>query len=236
MIFIQEDVVDHSPPSPFTTSRHKELNGLLESGVFEVVDITDIPQGIRIFNSRFVDEIKNPSTTSAFEKSRLVVQAYKDTEKDIVLTQSPTIQRVSQRLILTITAILPGYSLYLRDITQAYTQSKTQLNRDFFVRPPTELKLTRGSILRVIKPLYGVPEAGNHWYNTYHSHHIQKLHMNQSTYDPCLLYITSNTGFRIIGIQTDDTLILADTTFATQEADKLKKAQFLSKERELLQL
>jgi hypothetical protein len=43
-----------------------------------------------------------------------------------------------------------------------------------------------------------------------------------------------HTGFGIIGIQTDDTLILADTTFATQEADKLKKAQFLSKEQEQL--
>jgi hypothetical protein len=64
--------------------------------------------------------------------------------------------------------------------------------------------------------------------------------MNQSTYDPCLLYTptttptVNHTGFGIIGIQTDDTLILADTTFTTQEADKLKKAQFLSKEREQL--
>jgi hypothetical protein len=87
--------------------------------------------------------------------------------------------------------------------------------------------------------LYGVPEAGNHWYNTYHSYHIKQLRMNQSTYDPCLLYTPTttpvdHTGFGIIGIQTDDTLILADTMFATQEADKLKKAQFLSKEREQL--
>ena len=80
-----------SPQSPFAASRRKELNGLLESGVFEVVDITDIPHGIRVFNSRFVDEIKNPGTDKAFEKSRLVVQAYKDAKKDLVLTQSPTI-------------------------------------------------------------------------------------------------------------------------------------------------
>jgi hypothetical protein len=85
----------------------------------------------------------------------------------------------------------------------------------------------------VIKPLYGVPEAGNHWFNTYHSHHIKKLQMNQSTYDPCLLY-TGNTGFGIIGIQTDDTLILANTAFAIDEDKELKKAQFLSKEREQL--
>jgi hypothetical protein len=252
MIFVQdEELTAHeSHQFPFTASRRKELNGLLENGVFEVVNIKDVPDGIRIFNSRFVDEVKNPGTDKAFEKSRLVVQAYRDTEKDMVLTQSPTIQRVSQRLILTLAAMMPGTSLYLRDITQAYTQSKTQLNRNFFVRPPAELKLTDGLILRVIKPLYGVPEAGNHWFNTYHSHHITKLQMNQSTYDPCLLYTTGstasnttgstgsdngeNTGFGIIGMQTDDTLILADKTFATNEANKLKKAQFLSKEREQL--
>ena len=146
----------------------------------------------------------------------------------MVLTRSPTIQRVSQRLILALAAILQTdqTSLYLRDIMQAYTQSKTQLNRDFFVRPPAELRLKDGSILRVVKPLYGVPEAGNHWFNTYHTHHIRKLRMNQSTYDPCLFRTASNdnSGFGIVGIQTDNTLILCDNTFAINEADELKKA------------
>jgi hypothetical protein len=223
----------------FTTSRQKELNGLLENGVFEMVSITDIPQGVRIFNSRFVDEIKNKGTDKAFEKSRLVVQAYKDQEKDMVLTQSPTIQRVSQRLLLALAPTLAnlGVSIYLRDITQAYTQSKTTLNRQFYVRPPAELELPEGSILRVVKPLYGVPEAGNHWFNTYHTHHIRQLHMNQSTYDPCLLYANSTTqggGFGLVGLQTDDTLILGDSAFVIQEDAELKRAQFLSKEREQL--
>lgn len=60
----------------------------------------DVPAGTRFFNSRFVGEIKHEGTERAFEKSRLVVQAYNDQGKSIVLTQSPTIQRLSQRLIL----------------------------------------------------------------------------------------------------------------------------------------
>jgi hypothetical protein len=165
-VFLQ----DEASPS-FEDSQRKELNGLLEKGVFEVVNTSDIPQGVRIFNSRFVDEIKNAGTDKAFEKSRLVVQAYYDHGKDLVLTQSPTIQRVSQRLILALSAVLQeekSASLYLRDISQAYVQSNTRLNRDFFVRPPKELELKEGSILKVVKPLYGVPEAGNHWFNTYY--------------------------------------------------------------------
>jgi hypothetical protein len=86
-------------------------------------------------------------------------------DRKYVLTQSPTIQRVSQRLILCIAAMGP-HSLYLRDISQAYVQSATNLNREFYVRPPRELQnelgLGEDSVLKVLKPLYGVPEAGNH--------------------------------------------------------------------------
>jgi hypothetical protein len=150
-----------------------------------------------------------------------------------VLTQSPTIQRVSQRLILCIAA-MGLHSLYLRDILQAYVQSTTNLNREFYVRPPqelvAELGIEKDSVLKVLKPLYGVPEAGNHWFKTYHSHYVQQLHMDQSTYDPCLLQ--SNEPFSIVGLQTNDTLFLVDETFAEAEQNELRKAKFMAKERE----
>ena len=44
--------------------------------------------------------------------------------------------------------------------------------------------------------------------------------MNQSTYDPCLLYTNTN-GFGVVGLQTDDTLFLADDIFATAEEERL---------------
>ena len=117
---------------------YKEITGLLKKGVFKITKLINIPQGIRLFNSRFVDKIKNPGTNKAFKKSRLVIQAYNNQEKEFVLTQSPTIQRVSQRLILCIAAI-ELHSLYLQDISQAYIQSTTNLNCEFYVRLPHEL-------------------------------------------------------------------------------------------------
>lgn len=42
--------------------------------------------------------------------------------------------------------------------------------------------------LKVIRPLYRVPEAGTHWYQTYHRHHMEKLHLKPSKFDPCLLF------------------------------------------------
>jgi hypothetical protein len=53
--------------------RYKEINRLLEKGVFVVIMERDVPQGVRIFNLRFVNKIKHPSTNKAFKKSRLVV-------------------------------------------------------------------------------------------------------------------------------------------------------------------
>jgi hypothetical protein len=56
--------------------------------------------------------------------------------------------------------------------------------------------------------------------------------MAQSTYDPCLLY--SNKPFSIVGLQTDNTLFLADKTFADAKENKLYKTKFIAKERERL--
>ena len=229
-LFLQDDV-------DYETSRQAEITGLLEKGVFTVTSRADVPEGIRIFNSRFVDEIKHKGSENELKKSRLVVQAYNDDSKHIVLTQSPTIQRISQRIILSIAAMTAENTrLYLRDISQAYVQSTTMLNRDFYVNPPWELakrlNLTDDSVLKVVKPLYGVPEAGNHWFKTYHSHHLDELAMEQSTYDPCLLY--SNRPFGVVGLQTDDTLFVGDDDFVEKEQAGLEKAKFMAKERERL--
>jgi hypothetical protein len=93
--------------------------------------------------------------------------------------------------------------LYLRDISQAYIQSTTSLNRDFYIKPLYELAQQLGlqeqSILKVVKPLYGVLEAGNHWFKTYYSHHVKNLSMEQLTYDPCLLY-SKSPGFGVVGL------------------------------------
>jgi hypothetical protein len=225
-----------TPDGQYTESRRKEINGLLEKDVFEPADLKDIPPGTRIFNLRFVDEIKDPGTEKAFEKSRLVVQAYNDANKTTVLTESPTIQRCSQRLLLCLAACIKDSKLYLRDVTQAYTQSTTLLNRDFYVRPPPELAAAYGStILKVIRPLYGIPEAGNHWFRTYQQHHTNRLNMTTSTFDPCLLYSTEvATGFGIVGIQTDDTLLLADPAFAVREQQEIENASIKCKPREEL--
>ena len=71
----------------FSASRQKEVIGLLKKGVFKIIKLYNMLKGVRLFNLRFIDKIKNKGTDKAFKKSRLVVQAYNDLEKELVLTQ-----------------------------------------------------------------------------------------------------------------------------------------------------
>jgi hypothetical protein len=139
---LRKDGVITTPGGPFERSQRQEIDGLIARGVFEFVQYNPIKHsGIRIFNSRLVNEIKGKATNTLFEKSRLVVQAYNDEGKELILTQSPTIQRASQRVIIAIAPSLAnlGIKLYLRDITQAYIQSTTMLNRLILANLPKEM-------------------------------------------------------------------------------------------------
>jgi len=228
-----------TPGKPFEQADVTELNSLFEAGVLKVIKFDPKVHGnIRIFKSRLVREVKG-KTTQPYEKSRLVVQGYHDEDKEALLTTSPTIQRCSQRVIMALAPSFRslGMVLMLRDITQAYTQSKTKLNRLVLVQLPAELKkkYPEGTLLHVVLPLYGLAEAGMHWFATYFEHHKEQLGMETSAFDPCLLITKDNQEeFGITGLQTDDTLNLGTVKFMEKEDSKLQKAKLKAKPQTIL--
>ncbi|EED13530.1 hypothetical protein TSTA_097860 [Talaromyces stipitatus ATCC 10500] len=89
------------------------------------------------------------------------------------------------------------------DITQVYTQVKTKLERLIIANLPIEMqdKYLLDLLLLVEGPLYGIPEAGVHWFRTYQAYHLNKLNMETSTYDPCLLISKlGDNEFGLMGI------------------------------------
>lgn len=52
---------------------------------------------------------------------------------------------------------------------------------------PTELGLQKGTVLKVLKPLYKIPELGQNWYLTYLEHHMTRLRMVRSSGDRSVL-------------------------------------------------
>lgn len=85
-----------------------------------MISILEMPKNIKIFNSCFVDKIKNIGTANILEKLRLVVQTYNNHDKMSILTQLLTIQQISQQLIFALSTIKPQLGSYLFDIIQAY--------------------------------------------------------------------------------------------------------------------
>ena len=196
---------------------------------------------INLFKSCLVHEIKEKATDKSYKKSRLVVQGYNNTEKTALLTQTPTIQHYSQRLLLSILLALrkKEMKIMLRDITQAYTQSKEELNRTVICHLPAKLKkrYTEGTVLRVVKPLYGLTEAGNYWFATYLNYHKEKLGIEMSPYDTCLLITKDgDENFGIAAFQTDDTLNVEMKGFMKKEETEIMEAKFKAKTQTILEI
>lgn len=59
----------------------------------KVITHKNILSSIKIFNFCFVDKIKDPYTNKDYKKNNPIEQAYNDKNKNLLLTQSPIIQR-----------------------------------------------------------------------------------------------------------------------------------------------
>jgi hypothetical protein len=58
----------------------------------------------------------------------------------------------------------------------------------------------------------------------YYKYYKKKLHITTLSYDLCLLITTKKEAFRVIGIQTNNTLFLASDEFAALKDSELQKA------------
>jgi hypothetical protein len=86
-IKLRKNGVITTPGDLFERSQRQEIDGLIAREVFEFVQYNPNKHlGVRIFNSRLVNEVKGKATNSLFEKSRLVVQAYNNKDKELILT------------------------------------------------------------------------------------------------------------------------------------------------------
>ena len=226
----------------FIVLKQKKIDELLKKKIFKFVNISEIFQNTKIFNARFVNEIKNENTKKIFEKSRLIMQTYNDFNKNQVFIQSSIIQRMNQRLIVCITIVFEinlndsnnSMKLFFRNVIQTYVQSIFNLNREFYVKSFHEfvsiMKTSYDCIFKVMKSLYEIFETNHHWFFIYHKHHIEKLVMIKSTYDSCLFH--SIELFDLIDFQTDDTLIFVSNDFVIKKNEIIKTINIMIKKRE----
>ena len=208
--------------------QNKKNQRFIKKKIFEFVNKRDVLSNIRIFNVRFVNEIKNENTKKTYEKSRLIIQTYNDSEKNQIFIQSSIIQRMNQRLILCIVVMIESDSikLYFQNITQTYVQSIFIFNRNFYVKSFHEfvkiMKTSFDCILKMMKSLYEIFKTNNHWFFIYHKHHIERFVMIESNYDSCLFHCIES--FAAVNIQIDDILIFVSDDFAIKKTKSSKQS------------
>ena len=134
-------------------------------------------------------------------RARLTARGYEETEdfpKD-----SPTLQKPSLRLILTL-ATLFGWAIQTVDVASAFLQGNT-LERIVHVKPPAEAKEI-GKLWRLLKCLYGLKDASKQWYLKIENR-LLALNFKKSKYDPGLFYLMHGGKLAgMIGIHVDDFL------------------------------
>lgn len=85
----------------YFASGKKEIDGLINRGVFVPATIND-GCGHRIYGSCIVDYIRHEGTTEAYEKLRLVAQAFNDEIE--FMTNAPKVMSAWQRLLPSVAA------------------------------------------------------------------------------------------------------------------------------------
>ena len=218
----------------FDSAIEAELRGLRDRGVFKVVKQQSLPQDANILGGRFVLSIKDHGTPQEKLKARYVVQGHTDADKNVLVHNTTTLRQASVRLVVSIAAIL-GYRLWSQDITQAYLQSDDTLVRPVYIRPNKHdrryFNLADDEILLLLKPLYGLSDAGDYWYATLSSHLTNELDMVNCTGDLSLFFRRDGDSLSgVTGVYVDDQIHAGSPKF--EEESRLTEQRFQSKPRE----
>lgn len=83
-------------------------------------------------------------------------------------------------------------SSHTRNITLAYIQAKTPLERNVYIAPPEDMGIPSTEELEVVKLPYGILESGLYWYLPYTDDHTDQLDMRIARADPFLLFKYEN--------------------------------------------
>lgn len=119
--------------SAFMESRRQELNRLSDNGTFVPEICSEFPPNTRAFGSRFVDTIKLDDQGDYRRKSRLVTNNHNDEGFTTIETRAPTLKRCSQIILPALAASDDAFIVFIRDVTQAYVQFTSSLERNVYI-------------------------------------------------------------------------------------------------------
>lgn len=105
-----------------------------------------------------------------------------------------TLRQSSTRVITSVAAI-KKFRIFSHDVTQAYLQSEDRLTRKVFLLlkrvDMAHLGISGDEVLEILKPIYGMTNAGDYWGVTIDRHAKDDLGLIPLLVDPSL-YIKRN--------------------------------------------
>ena len=130
-------------------------------------------------------------------------------------TFSPVVQMDTLRAIL---ALVPMQDLKLQQMDVKGTYLNGTLHETIYMRQPEGCEDGTGRVCKLVKPLYGLKQAGREWNNELDGklkdHEYQCL-----TSDPCVYIRRDNDDFGILAVWVDDSLLF---TSMDQMMDHMK--------------
>ena len=197
-----------------TDAKKQEIRNLLERGTFKVILKEEIPSDANVVPGRFVLTIKSSLDKKVKYKARYVIGGHRDKLKDMMVHSSTTLQPQSIHLLLALAASF-GFDTWTSDIHQAYLQTSEPLQREVFIKnAAAEFELSPDQCLKLLRPLYGLCDAGDLWHTTLHKHYRLDLGMAPFKTDPALYYwIVDGILKGMSGSHVDDLLRWGDKDF-----------------------
>ena len=203
----------------------------MDRGTWKVILKQNVPKDANKLSGRYFLAIKNVETEKPVFKARFVVQGHRDKDKNIIVHNSTNLRQSSTRLIASLAAV-HIFRIWSHDVSQAYLQSSEKLMRKVYLRPPKELNLSSDELIEIIKPLYGLPDAGDYWDRTMADHLRRDLNMVPTYDDIALYFLYEDKELQgLIGVYVDDSLICGNKNLLDITEQTLHK--FESRDREL---
>ena len=186
-------------------AKEKELKNFLDYNAYKWVKDTGQPR----CSVGWVVTVKDMGAGELGVKARLVVhgnQLGEDVDSD-----SPTVRKMTLRIMITL-AVQYGWKVHSGDVTAAFLQS-TVMTRVVHVRPPPEVT-RRGQLWLLLRPMYGLDEAGRCWYMTVDNYLVQELGGTKTTADPaCWVFHHKARFIGFLCLHVDDAMFAGTDKF-----------------------
>ena len=197
-LLVTEDVLAVMVPKEQRNSpecmiaKQDELTKLLAFDTYKVVD----DKGQDFITTTWVLTEKGTE-----KRARLTARGFQ--EDTTFPTDSPTVQKHSMRLLLTIAAT-EKWNICTTDISSAFLQG-SEMDRNVFVKPPREANQP-GKLWLLNKCLYGLKDASRKWYLRVVTK-LKELDFQTSKYDSGLFFLIKDGELiGIVALHVDDFL------------------------------